>query len=351
VNQTPQQQVRIVIYGTGQYGCHIARLASERGWTIVAAFNRAGDKIGQDLGHLAGLDRPLGVIIKDCDTASYDNLNADIGIVTLSNILSVNYSAHQRLLSAGMNVLCHGSESYYPYGCDPEIAARIDALAKANKVSFSGGGIWDMSRIWSGILLLGPCTQIKSLEHSSITDVYQQVSSFEQAGFLGIGISQTAFYEQGLHKAPFGNSYKTICEHVLSAVGYTVRGSEVTIAPVIYDTPINNPWSGDTIPAGTSVGTRISGHSHTEEGVSAHFNIELRLLREGEEEHVYWAVDGSPRNELRNARKDSDLTTAGCLFNRIPDVINAKPGIVLISEMGPLRSSAPRRNNKEIFND
>jgi hypothetical protein len=341
LNQTPQHQVRIVIYGTGQYGCHIARLAKERGWQIVAAFNRAGNKIGKDLGCLAGLDQPLGVIIQDCDTASYADLDADIGIVTVSNLLSVNFSAHQRLLGAGINVLCHGSESYYPYGCDPTIAGRLDALAKANKVSFSGGGIWDMSRIWSGILLLGPCTQITSLEHSSITDVYGQVSSFEQAAFVGIGISEATFYERGLHQAPFGKSYKTICEHVLSAVGYTVSHSEVSIEPVLYDKPITNPWSNEAIPAGTSVGTRISGRTHTEEGISAHFNIELRLFRKGEEEHVYWAVDGSPRNELRNNRKDSDMTTAGCLFNRIPDVINAKPGIVLISEMGPLRSSAP----------
>src|SRR5512139_349169 len=73
---------RIVIYGVGQYGCFIARLAAEKGWPIVAAFNRAGPKIGQDIGRVAGLDRDLGVIIQDCETGDYGALAADIGVVT-----------------------------------------------------------------------------------------------------------------------------------------------------------------------------------------------------------------------------------------------------------------------------
>jgi 2,4-diaminopentanoate dehydrogenase len=52
---------RIAIYGTGQYGLEAARIALKKGWPIVAAFNRAGPKVGQDLGRLAGLDRDLGV--------------------------------------------------------------------------------------------------------------------------------------------------------------------------------------------------------------------------------------------------------------------------------------------------
>lgn len=332
---------RLVIYGTGQYGCHMVRLAHQRGWQIVAAFNRAGSKVGQDIGRLAGLDKELGVVVQDCDTADFSALDADIGIVTLSNLLSVNYDAHQRLLGAGLNVLCHGSESYFPQGCNPDRAAELDTLAKAKGVTFTGGGIWDMSRIWSGILLLGPCTQIRSLTHSSITDVHGQVASFEQAAFVGIGISPEVFYERGLHNAPFGASYKAICEQVLTAVGFEVVASRVEIEPVVYSRPITNPWSGEAIPAGTSVGTRIAGKVDTAQGVSATFNIELRLFFAEEEEHVFWSVDGTPRNELRNNRKDSDLTTAGCLFNRITDVINARPGVVTVSELGPLRCALP----------
>ena len=55
---------RIAIYGTGQYGLEAARIALARGWPIVAALNRTGAKVGQDLGRLAGLERDLGVVVQ-----------------------------------------------------------------------------------------------------------------------------------------------------------------------------------------------------------------------------------------------------------------------------------------------
>ena len=76
------QKPRIVIYGMGQFGQMIARFAVQKGWPIVAAFNRAGPKVGQDVGRVAGLDRDLGVVVQDCETGDYADLDADVGVVT-----------------------------------------------------------------------------------------------------------------------------------------------------------------------------------------------------------------------------------------------------------------------------
>jgi 4-hydroxy-tetrahydrodipicolinate reductase len=330
---------RIVIYGTGQYGQYITRFAVQKGWTIVAALNRAGAKIGQDIGQLAGLGRDLGVIVQDCETADYVNLDADIGIVTMTNILSVNLPAYKRLMNAGLNVLCHGSQSYYPYGCDAEVAAEIDDMAKKNNVTFTGSGIWDMSRIWSGILVTGPCTEIKSLFHSSITDPKGQVSK-EQALLVGISLTVEEFMARGLDKSPIALSYKTIPEQVLVGLGYTITNTRAFVEPVIYDVPLDSALMECVIPAGNCVGTRIIGEIETTEGVKARAEIELRDFREGEIEHMFWSVDGKPASRIRVERDDSAHATASCLFNRIPDVIAAPPGIVVISQMGPPRQSA-----------
>jgi hypothetical protein len=62
----------------------------------------------------------------------------------------------------------------------------------------------------------------------------------------------------------------------------------------------------------------------------------------GDVEHMFWDVEGTPRNRTRVERLDSAHATAGNLFNRIPDVIAARPGIVPVYEMGPLKTSAVR---------
>ena len=339
MNTSQKQTPRIVIYGTGQYGLFITRFAVQKGWPIVAAYNRAGSKVGQDIGRLAGLNRDLGVVVQDCDLAEFSKLQADIGIVTMTNSLAHNMPAYKRLLGAGLNVLCHGGQSYYPAASDAVLAAEIDALAKKNNVTFTGGGIWDMSRIWAGILVAGPCTELTSLFHSSITDMHGQAHTKEQLQQTGAGYSVDEYNAMGFDKSMIGGGYRTIPQQVLVALGYTVTGHHSFIEPVIFDMDIESPMIGK-VPAGICVGSRYISEIETKEGVTARSEIDTRLFKPGEVEHMFWSVQGKPVTRIRVERDDSAHATAANLFNRIPDVIAAPPGIVIVSQMGPLKHSA-----------
>lgn len=339
----PHSNPRLVIYGVGQYGSLITRFAVEKGWPIVAAFNRAGPKVGRDLGRVAGLDRNLGVVIQDCETGDYGNLDADIGIVTHRDVLKLNMDAYRRLMNAGLNIGCHGVESYHPYGNDPESAKVIDELARKNGVTFTGSGIWDMSRIWSGILTAGPCTEITSINISSLTDPHGQANSLEQVKQFCISEPVEKFYEKGIDKSPLAHAYKTIPEMVLSALGYTIIGSTATVEPVVYDVPVKTWYVPEGyFEAGLCMGVRILTKTTTKEGVIGTAKVDSRMFKPDDVEHMYWEVEGRPRTRTRVERLDSALATAGNLFNRVPDIIAAPPGIVPVSQMGPLKSSANR---------
>jgi 4-hydroxy-tetrahydrodipicolinate reductase len=331
---------RIVIYGTGQFGQYFTRLAVQKSWPVVAAYNRPGPKVGQDLGRLAGLERDLGVVVQDCETADYGKLDADIALVSTASTIRPNVTAYQRLLGAGVNVLCLAGEACYPQGIDPELAAEIDAMAKRNNVTFTGGGIWDVSRIWPGILAVGPFTELESMYHRSITDCARQIISKKQAWELAIGITVQDFWSRGYADNPIGLLYKTIPQHVFHALGYTVTNTTVRLEPVVFDVPMVLALFEEPIPAGHCVGTRIICECKTKEGPTAKAEIELRLFHEGEVEYMMWNMKGRPEITIRVERNDSAHATAGCLFNRIPDVIKAPPGVVLISQMGPLQHTA-----------
>lgn len=331
---------RIVIYGTGFYGQYIARLAMAKGWRIVAAFNRAGPKVGQDIGLLAGLGQATGVIVQDCDTADYAALDADIAIVTVTNFLKTNWIAYERLLNAGLNVLCHGTESYYPYGNDPDLARAIDNLARQRGVTFTGSGIWDMTRIWSGILVAGPCTEIQSLYHRSLTGAAQAKTIADLAG-VGTGLTVDEYMAKGLNTHPLAKSYKTIPEQVLAALGYTITDTRCRVEPIVLDRDITYQRWNLTVGAGRCLGSRVVGEIETAQGVTARVEIDLRLTEDAEVECNYWSVNGAPGTSIQINRSDPAHTTIGTLFNRIRDVIAAPPGIVLLSQLGPLKHSSP----------
>ena len=313
-----------------------ARILIAKGWPIVAALNRAGPKIGQDLGRLAGLDRDLGVRVQDCDTADLASLGADVAIVALTDRLKQNWPAYERLMGAGINVVCHGSESYFPQGADPALAEAIDALARRNGVTFTGTGIWDFSRIWAGILIAGPATEIRSLFHRSMTDA--EAANERLMRVCGVDMSQEEFARTMTNDpGPIGGLYKGIPHHVMHALGYRVTAVTERREPVLSDRPVRCRILGRDLPPGRTLGVRIIARADSAEGVFAEAHIELRILPEGETEHMMWAVDGRPASRIRVDRSDAVHTSAACLVNRIPDVIAAPPGIRLVSQLGPLR--------------
>src|SRR3546814_11256352 len=55
---------RIIINGVGNVGRRLVRFCDAKGWPIVAAYNRAGEKVGKDVGELAGLARSDGVVFR-----------------------------------------------------------------------------------------------------------------------------------------------------------------------------------------------------------------------------------------------------------------------------------------------
>ncbi|MGV6806389.1 MAG: hypothetical protein ACWA5K_00610 [bacterium] len=329
---------KILIHGVGQYGKLITQIAVRKGFSVVAAVNRAGSKVGQDLGRVAGLDRDLGVIVEDIETADYAAMQADIAIDVTLDKLEPMYPAYERLLSAGINVISLASEATYAAASNPELAAKIDAVAKANGVTFTGSSIWEMSRVWLGILAASPCTDITSMEHRSVTDAGPHPDYV--CDYCNVGITQEEFAERMRQGKSIGGYYPLNVMHVLKHLGYEVTDVNERNEPVLFDVPVFCPSYDRMVEPGECAGTRIIAEIQTREGLIATMISEHRLLLDGEKEFTQWTVDGMPGCTITLDRRDSVYATASTLFNRAPDVVAAEPGIKLFSELGPLKHTA-----------
>lgn len=329
---------RIAIYGLGFVGQQLAGFALDRGWPIVGAYNRAGDKVGQDLGRLLGREA-IGLQVEDCDLADYSRLNADVAFVAVSDRLEVNLPAYQRLMGSGANILCHGAESCNPFRCNQEIAQQIQALALARGVTFTGGGIWDMTRIWAGILSVGPNTHIESMTHTSHTDIGRQ--GVHLLRFCGAGLSREEFARSDVAGAGGLGGIATIpplC--VVDALGLEVTRIDEQVEAIVWDEDHYSHWLEKTLNAGTVVGTRMKVDIATRQGITVNACLEYRDFKEGEAEHMAWKVQGKPSMEVRVTREVSHMASASSLFNRTPDVIAAAPGITELWKYRPLSPSA-----------
>lgn len=332
---------RIVIYGTGNFGCLIARKLIDKGWPIVAAVNRAGGKVGQDLGRLAGLDRDIGVIVEDCENADYAAMGADIGVVVTQDAPADNMPAYTHLMEAGINVLCHGGGSMYPWDFDPETAAKIDAMARKHGVTFTGGGAWDLGRVWPGLLVAGACTTIQSMTHESLTNLSGATPvSKRLVEAYGVGLDAETFREtMTTNLSPYSFIYRTVPPHVLSGLGFTVTATTQRIEPIFHDAPTRCDAFERDIPPGEACGMKVVVVAETREGVTATGEFLFELAEE-RSEYFSWTVEGDASNRIVFERRNSIGTTVGLMVNRIPDVIAAPPGVQEVARLGPPRSSA-----------
>ena len=74
------RDVRAVVYGVGAMGSILTRLLLDKGVKIVGAVGRSPEKVGRDLGDVAGLGRKIGVAV-DSDPHRALADGADIAVV------------------------------------------------------------------------------------------------------------------------------------------------------------------------------------------------------------------------------------------------------------------------------
>ena len=318
----------------------LVRLACKKKWVIVAAFNRKGDKVGQDIGRLAGLNKDLGVIVQDCETGDYDAIEADVVLNASRDHLEENMPMYERFISRGINVLCHGGESYNPYWSNKALAEKLDNLSRQHGVSFTGSGIWDMTRFWSGMIAAGPCVEITAIHHLTNTEALR--AGLHWGPLVGIDMTVEE-YDQKIGRGANAHSKMLSIPSatVLQHYGYTIKNIERRQEPIVWDEPVYCPYLKKELPAGRVVGTCTIVDVETVEGVTACTRADARVFREGEEEAMVWRVEGLPGMEICVKRENSDVASASSLFNRIPDVINAPPGLHTLMELGPQKPSAP----------
>lgn len=339
---TLQSPPRVVIYGTGNFGCLLAKAVINKGWPIVAAFDLAENKVGQDLGRLCKLDRDLGVIVQHGDTADFSTLNADVALVAAADAPASNLAAYTQLMSAGINVLCQGGGSNYVWDYDPETAAKIDALAKQHNVTWTGGGAWDMCRVWSGMLAAGANTRIDKLHHQTLTNIGNAPPAMKQLvqGY-GVGLNEAEFKINMIDtRSRYVGIYRTVIPQVLTALGFEVTEVTERIDGIFLDEPIHCKALERDLIVGECSGMRVTMSAQTRQGVTCTGESVFKIACDAKD-YFAWTVEGDVSNRITIERlANPPGTTVGLMINRIPDVIAAPPGVQDVSKLGPPKTSA-----------
>jgi hypothetical protein len=317
---------KIILFGLGSIGSEIARLVLERGMEIAGAVDADPEKAGRDLGELLG-QKALGIRI----SPSLDEvLSSDADIVVNSTISSLEGLEPDiaKAIRAGKNFISTCEELAYPRARHPEIAERIDRLARENGVTVMGTGVnpgFVMDRLV--LTLAGACRDIKSIRAIRIVNTTERRLPLQKK--TGAGMTPQEFRESHrkgmIRHVGLPESLRMIADGLGIGLDETREETE----PVIADRDV----SSRHIKAGKGV---VAGLRQTALGIRKGeplITLELQMHL-GADACDSIRIDGTPGIDMRiNGGIHGDLATVGIVVNSIPRVIDARPGLLTVKDL------------------
>ena len=329
-----ERKIRAIMYGVGAMGQLCVRLMVEKGVEVVGGVTRSSHA-GEDLGEVCGVGRKLGVAVSSDPEEVLASGRADIALLSVATYLDDMAEHIERCVRHGVNVLTTAEELLCAWRTQPVLSAEIDMLAKEYGVTVVGSGYTDY--FWGGEVtqLAGCCHRVDAVEgigQFNIDDYGPQVA---ENNHVGESVSEFA--------AAFGGGdgppafFQAVADLICADLGLTVTSVKETIRPASEEVDVPCAVLGITVKAGDVTGKVTEVDVETAQGTSLHLELRERLYREGETDLNRWVLRGYPDVVLENPSPATDVLTCATMVNRIPDVIDAPPGYLTVSELPKLR--------------
>jgi 4-hydroxy-tetrahydrodipicolinate reductase len=321
--------IKIVVWGTGQMGSGIIKLVRQKkGMVLSGVISARKERDGMDVGTVIGEEKPIGLSISADAVGVLRKVKPDIVFqATCSRVVDA-YPEIEAILSAGANVISIAEEMSFPRASSPDLAEKIEKLAKKNRVSVLGTGInpgfvLDLLVI----ALTGVCFRVDSITARRVNDLSPYGPSVLKT--QGVGITPEEF-EKGVKDGSvvghFG--FPESISMIAKSLGWDIEKIEQTREPIVSTVERKTPFV--TIKPGLTAGCK-----HT--GIGYMNNKPVITLIHPQQVHPnlanvttgdYIEISGSPKVAFSGSPEiPGGIGTEALAVNMIPQVINAAPGL------------------------
>ncbi len=345
-----QGKIKVVQYGVGKMSVYTMRYVYEKGGEIVGAIDINPDIIGKDIGEIIGTENK-GVKVVSANNAeeTLKQTKPDIVIVTTMSLISETYEPLMLCAKLGINAITTCEEAFFPMNSNPSITKELDETAKKTGCTITGSGYQDI--YWGQLItsIAGSTQSIKKIKGSSSYNVEDYGIALAKAH--GAGLTLEEFDKQVasvdkisdeerqeiINKGEYLPSYMwNVNGWLCDKLGLTIKSQTQKTIPQTYKEDLHSNTLGMNIKAGNATGMSAIVTTETDEGITIESECIGKVYSKDDFDKNEWTIEGEPNTTLVINRPSTVELTCASIVNRIPDVINAKPGYVPTSQMGDL---------------
>ena len=340
-----ERKIRVVQYGTGKMSVYTMRYVYEKGAEIVGAIDVNPSVIGKDIGEVIGTEnKGIKVVALEQAEELLKETKPDIVIVTTMSLFSDVEDALMLCAKLGINAITTCEEAFFPMNSNPTATKKIDEMAKQTNCTITGSGYQDI--YWGQLISTHKITKIKGSSSYNVEDYGIALAKAHGAGLtLDEFDKQVASVDrisdeerqELIDSGKYLPSYMWNVNGWLCAkLGLTVKSQTQKTVPQTYKEDIVSSTLGTTVKAGEATGMSAIVTTETEEGVTIESECIGKVYAPDEFDKNEWTVEGEPNTTLVINKPSTVELTCASIVNRIPDVINSRPGYVPTEEFGEL---------------
>ncbi len=323
------KKIRVVQWGLGAMGSGMARLMLEKeGLELAGGIDMRPDYVGKDLGEVLGVGRTLGVAVTNDPAKVLDAARVDLVVIATTSWTKEQMPDLRKILAAGINCISIAEEMASPEAQSPELAAEIDALAKANGVTVLGTGVNPGFVLDLLVVLLsGVCHHVERIEASRVNDLSPYGPTVMKT--QGVGTTPEEFAKGIADGTIVGHvGFPESIRMISDALGLGVERIEQTREPIV--SKVYRETAHVKIAPGM-----VAGCAHTAVGY-ANGKPVVKLVHpqqvhphlEGQGTGDYINVYGKPEIHMSTGPEIAGgIATMGVAVNMIPHVVAATPGL------------------------
>ncbi len=325
------RKIRVALWGFGAMGGGIAKvLLRKQGVEITGVCDLHPNRVGKSIFGLLGVERGnhADVIVDDEIDRALPDYGADVCIVATDSFMRDVYPKLVRVLEKGVNVISTAEEMSFPAAKEPELAQKIDNIAKAHGVTALGTGINPgLMMDLLAICLSGCMTDVETV-------TCRRVNSLSPFGPLvmqeqGVGLTPEEF-DNGVNSGTLAGhvGFAESVGMIAKAIGWKIDDFSQQMEAILTD--VDRKSSYGFAAKGNVAGVNMTGQGKQNGSVRIDMVHPQQIEPElgGTQTGDYITLEGSPRVDMAiRPEVDGGIGTIAMCVNMIPHVINARPGL------------------------
>lgn len=325
------RNIKVGIWGFGAMGSGMAKmLLKKTGVEIVSVCDMHPDRVGKSIYEVLGAEKGerCEVIIKSDANEAFTDECADVVLLATDSFTKGAFDKIKLILEKKINVISTAEEMAYPKAQEPELAAKLDEIAKDNGVSVLGTGINPGFVLDLLILALtGTCEEVDYIKAARVNDL----SPFGKAVMIeqGVGVTKDEFLrgvEDGSIAGHVG--FPESINMITDGIGWNLEKVEETREPIMSNVYRKSEYA--EVEAGNVAGCRQCGYGYVNGKVKIEMEHPQQILPhlEGQSTGDYVSIKGIPNIDLQITPEiPGGIGTIAMCVNSIPHIINAIPGL------------------------